>query len=254
MVVRPLLPLTSLLSLLRGRWSVWDAIDAIETRIDLQPPADETTPTPEPETPYERLAAWCQETGTGLVDFRDLTEWPRRKRYDPKVFGYPANKKRGQPYGSRCWEKTTCFMLHTTAVAGMTANRGLGIPCHLYVPREKAVVLCHQMERLVAHGHRGNSYCVGCEVSGVSDWDSESQVERVRRLLRYFQDSRNRHVEEGTPSYVCAHRQTHKSRPNDPGARIWRDCGEWAIEELGFRLGPVVGSGKPIPPADARWR
>ena len=135
----------------------------------------------------------------------------------------------------------------------MTTNRGLGIPCHLYIPRDKAIVLCHQLTRLVAHGHRGNSYCVGCEISGVSDWDIETQVPRVRQVLRYFQDCRNTYVEDGTPCYVCAHRQSHKSRPNDPGSKIWRDCGEWAIEELGFKLGPVVGSGIPIPLHGRPW-
>lgn len=247
----PIHPLASVVGLWGGRWSLQDFYDALTTETPYEAPTGETTPGPLAQTPYEKLATWCDFHDTELVDFRDLTVWPRKKVYDPKVYGWPKNKKRGQPYGSRPWEKTTCFFLHTTAVGGMGKNRGLGIPAHLYVPEEPAIVLLHQMERLVAHGHRANRFTVGCEVSGKSNWDTASQVERVRTLIRYFQACRFHHIEEGTPCYIGAHRQSHRSRVNDPGFEIWRGCGEWAIEELNFRLGPVVGSGRSIP--DGLW-
>ncbi|MCA9680830.1 MAG: N-acetylmuramoyl-L-alanine amidase, partial [Myxococcales bacterium] len=124
--------------------------------------------------------------------------------------------------------------------------RGLGIPCHFYVPKEPALVLCHDLERIVYHGHTANSFSAGIEITGVSDWDDGSQIERVRAILRYFKARRLAEVGADAPYYVMAHRQSHESRVNDPGKQIWQDAGEWAIKELGYQLGPVVGSGKTI--------
>ena len=192
------------------------------------------------------LRAWCESNEVEVVDYRDLSVWPRRQVYHGH--GYPLDKSRAHPPRKplRPWAQITALMLHTTAVAGMTAKRGLGLPAHLYVPREPAIVLCHDLERLLYHGHAGNKRSIGVEISGVSAWDEPSQVERVRALLRYF---RSRRREELGPDALCevmAHRQTHKSRVKDPGAQIWRDAGEWAIAELGYQLGPVLDTGRSV--------
>lgn len=99
------------------------------------------------------------------------------------------------------------------------------------------------MERRLAHGHTANRFSVGLEISGVSNWDAPSQIDRAKALLRYFQAVRRAHVGPDAKCYVMAHRQSHASRVRDPGKQIWQDVGEWAIDELGFELGPVVGSG-----------
>lgn len=201
--------------------------------------------------PLDELRSWCDLNEFVLVDYRDLKKWPRNKTYPPE-YGYPRNKSRADPPKSgllRDWATITTFMLHTTAVGGMEYRRGVGIPCHLYLPKEDNVVLCHEFERLIYHGHAGNRFSVGLEISGVSDWDSPRQIERARALVRYFQAVR-RANSPGAECNIMAHRQSHKSRTNDPGMRIWRDVGEWAIEELGFKLSPVVGTGKSV---DA-WR
>lgn len=203
-------------------------------------------------TPLEQLQQWCTDKRVELVDYRDLERWPRRKTY-PKEFGYPRDKSRAHPPRGgirRAWSSITAFMLHTTAVAGMTKQRGIGIPAHLYLPRENAIVLCHELDLLIYHGHAGNRFSVGLEISGVSAWDSPSQVERARALLRYFQATRRAVLGPDATCYVMAHRQSHASRINDPGRQIWQDAGEWAIRELGFQLGPVVGSGNSLD----RWR
>jgi N-acetyl-anhydromuramyl-L-alanine amidase AmpD len=198
----------------------------------------------------QTLRDWCASTSTELVDFRDLEAWPRERDY--KGYGYPLDKSRAHPPSKprRPWSKIKALMLHTTAVAGMKAKRGLGLPAHLYVPADNAIVLCHDLDRLLYHGHAGNGRSVGLEISGVSAWDTPSQVERVRALLRYFRDVRRELLGLDAVCEVMAHRQTHSSRVNDPGAEIWRDAGEWAIAELGYVLGPVLGTGRTI---DA-WR
>ena len=201
--------------------------------------------------PLEALRAWCEANGTELIDYRDTKKWPRNKTYSSD-YGYPYNKVRADPPKGglrRDWDSITTFMLHTTAVSGMTAKRGLGIPCHLYLPKENAIVLCHELELLLYHGHSGNGFSVGLEIAGDSDWDCPSQVERARALLRYFQEVRRANL-PGAACAVMAHRMAHDSRVKDPGKRIWQDAGEWAITELGYKLGPVVGSGMDV---DA-WR
>jgi hypothetical protein len=198
--------------------------------------------------PLDQLRGWCNANEFELVDYRDLKAWPRTKTYT-KDYGYPLDKSRADPPKGgirRDWKSITTFMLHTTAVSGMTSKRGVGIPCHLFLPKENAVVLCHELELLLYHGHAGNQFSVGLEISGVSNWDNPNQIDRAKALLRYFQAQRRAVLGDDATCYVMAHRMSHESRVQDPGKQIWQDVGEWAIDELGFELGPVVGSGRNV--------
>jgi hypothetical protein len=207
----------------------------------------------EPISPFEELAATCRDNGWQISDYRDLAEWPRDRRYNWRQWGWPPNKKRAQPYGSRPWEKTTTVMLHTTDTGPIGHRRGLGMPCHAFLPHDDHIVLCHSMTALVPHGHTGNSFSVGLEVSGKCAFDSPTQAERGRAFLRYFQAVRRSQVGEGAPCYVMSHRMSHRSRVRDPGAEIWEALGQWAIDELGYEPGPVVGSGRPNPDKGDKW-
>jgi hypothetical protein len=195
---------------------------------------------------YEALSQWCDQNSVELLDFRDLEKWPRNKIYPTKVYGYPADKSRAQPRGTRTWEQLTSLMLHTTAVSGIGKQRGIGLPCHFFVPKEPALVLCHELERILAHGHAANRFSACVEISGVSSWEDDTQVPRVQALLRYFKARRLAQAGADAPYYVMTHRQSHASRVNDPGKQIWQDAGEWAIRELGYQLGPVVGTGRDL--------
>ena len=195
------------------------------------------------------LTLECERNGWRLLDFRDEKVWPRNKVYNTKVYGWPANKKRGASAGRRTKPCTT-VMLHTTDASGMVGERGLGIPCHAFVGADETLTLCHHAHRIAHHGHAANSFTYGIEVSGKCDFDAPSQITRGRLLLAWWQQQR-RADEPDAPCYVMAHRQSHWSRTRDPGRVIWQELGEWAIETLGFQLGPVVGDGQPIPDA---WR
>lgn len=77
---------------------------------------------------------------------------------------------------------------------------------------------------------------------------SEEQIASGRFLVDYL-------IEElpkwGSPGllFIYAHRQSYKTRTNDPGPDIWYNVGEWAKQERG--LGPddsyFASSGNPIP-------
>ena len=137
-----------------------------------------------------------------------------------------------------------------SAIGGMKAERGLGIPCHAFIPADEAITLCHHADRLTYHGHSANGFTYGVEISGRCDFDSPSQITRARLIIAWWQQERLAAF-PGAPCYIMAHRQSHWSRVRDPGPVIWRELGEWAIDELGMLEGPVVGDGSPIP---ADWR
>ena len=197
------------------------------------------------------IAQACRTHGWIFYDYRDESQWPREKKYAPKVYGWPSNKKRGQSRGFRPWSQCTAVMLHSTGVSGMHGRRGLGIPCHAFVGADESITLCHHADRLVWHGHAANKFSYGIEVSGKSNFDAPSQIERTRILVRSWQLDRLAAVGPDAPCYIMAHRQSLTSRPVDPGAVIWREIAEWAIEQHGFLLGPTVGTGRDIPP---QWR
>lgn len=189
--------------------------------------------------------------GWTLYDYRSERDWPRAREYDTRVFGCPANKSRARSRGLRRPDQVSAVMLHTTAVSGMHGRRGLGIPCHASIGSDESVTLCHHADRIVYHGHAANRFSYGIEISGDCDFDAASQITRGRLLLVHFRAWRRSVAGDDALCYVMAHRQSHSSRVRDPGPVIWRELGQWAIDELGYREGPVVGSGRPIPD---EWR
>jgi len=209
---------------------------------------DVRTPVPQPETPIEKLEARVSELGSSIVDYRDLSEWPRDQKYD-KSYGYPLKKTRALPVGRRPIEQVTTLCLHIPGVE-LHHKRWLGVPVHGAVSSGKLadmgvpmVVLCHYIEQYMSHGHAYNKFSEGFEVGGFE----EIHIELARAYVLYFKDRREAALGEGCKCYIGTHRFAHKSRPVDCGQRIWDAVGQWAIEEHGFLLGPVVSSGRPLP-------
>jgi hypothetical protein len=88
---------------------------------------------------------------------------------------------------------------------------------------------------------RGKSYKP--EKFGTHDLTPE-QARAGRFLLDYL---RNSGAIEGQGE-VTAHRQSNRQRGNDPGPEVWREIGQWAIDERGWTLGPTIkNKGKGIP-------
>jgi len=185
--------------------------------------------------------------GTGLIsrDFRDLTQWNRVKDYPMSTYGWPANKERGQSRGTLPWEKVTTIVLHTAGVAkGMHPDRWLGVPCHAAVADDGSIVLCHELNTFLYAAHAANTFSCSMEIAGDCTITTE-QIVSGRALLEYIVAELRRR--RPGPVYVMPHRFAHRSRTRDCGAPIWRELGEWGMSTLDLQLGPVVGSGRPLP-------
>lgn len=189
-------------------------------------------------------------TTPGVIVSRDFratgrgAQWDRVHEYDPKIYGYPRNKQRGQARGVLPWEKVTTIVLHTAGVSGMHPDRWLGVPTHVAVANDATVVLCHELNTYLWAAHAANRYSCSLEIAG-NKTISEAQVVSGRAAFRYMVDElRSRRP---GPVYVAPHRFSHKSRAQDCGPEIWEALGEWAILTLDCELGPVVGSGQGLP-------
>lgn len=194
----------------------------------------------EPVTPLEHL-----EAAVGITrDYRDLEQWDRTRKYDWRKYGWPADKSRGQSRGVIPWENLTTVVVHTAGVTNMHADRWLGVPCHAAVTDAGEAILCHNLNAYLWAAHAANRFSMSLEIAG-NRTITDAQILPARELVRYMVDERRRHHDG--PMFIMPHRHSHKSRAHDCDEPIWAEVGEWAMRELGLELGPVVGSGRPVP-------
>jgi hypothetical protein len=218
-------------------------------------PGEVDRSTPEPVTPIERLVAT-----PGVIVSRDFraagkgAEWDRCRKYDPKIHGYPVDKSRGQARGVLPWRSIDTLVLHTAGTEGLHPDRWLGVPCHNAVANDATIVLCHRLDAYLWASHASNRRSVSLEVAG-NRTITPAQAVAARALARYNVEElrRKRPLDdngEPLPLYVRPHRLTHKSRAVDTDPAIWREVGEYCIDELGLKLGKPLGSGLAF---DPKW-
>ncbi|MEM9921906.1 MAG: N-acetylmuramoyl-L-alanine amidase [Bacteroidota bacterium] len=197
----------------------------------------------------------------GIEDFTDRADWKRCSEWK----GY--NCKRG----SRPMSQLRSIVLHQTAGSTSTnANRYLAIPIHYVVLSNGRILQLYPDTEYLNHAGALNRYSIGIEFAGsfvnASDecWMNRRYVPRGTRsgsrvcgdpTLAQIRAGRRliRAIKEKVPGIrnIYAHRQSSRSRADDPGPTIWREVGEWAKRQLGFRNGNkfVIGTGRPIPDA-----
>lgn len=192
--------------------------------------------------------------------------------------GEKRTKSRGESKGHRDWSKITGITLHQTAVDfGTNPMRMLNVPAHGATLSDGSIVLLHEPTDYMWHGHSFNRRDIGIEVScraagvegeGETLWlpkkykgvkgderlkhgkeATDEQLEATKELVRHYIAL----VAEngGEIRYIHAHRQASKSKISDPGSRIWKAVGKWAVEELGLSAGPPgwTSGGTPLPDA-----
>jgi len=207
-------------------------------------------PVPASSSPLERL----ERDALVSRDFRAAgkgAKWDRVRDYDPKVYGWPRNKQRGQARGQRQWDAIDTIVLHTAGVEGLHPDRWLGVPCHAAAADDATVVLCHDLRAYLWAAHAANRYSVSVEIAG-NQTITPAQVRAARALVRYMvEELRAQRSPDAAgnarPLFIIPHRFSHRSRGKDCGREIWNHVGRWAIAELGLELGEVVGSGRGLP-------
>jgi hypothetical protein len=219
--------------------------------LRLLRPTDDAPQSEAVSTPFDRLCVEASALGIGLLDLRGLS---RLEHYDPGQWGWfrDDNPKKNIPKRARArgvlpWSKRTAVMLHRTGV-NMGPGRFLGCPCHDAIADDGTIVLCHPHDAYLWHGHAANRFSVGVEVSSEDGTITERQAVAGRLLLQYVVEDLDAHRSK-TP-VMMAHRMSHWSRPDDPGAYIWQELAVPTMRKNRMKLGPVVGSGKAIP---KRW-
>ena len=207
--------------------------------------------------PDERRTLELLYATPGVVvsrDFRDAgsgARWDRVRDYDTSVYGWPRNKQRGQARGARPWEQISTIVLHTAGVKGLGPDRWLGVPCHAAVADDASIVLCHELNSYLWAAHAANRYSCSLEIAGKRTI-TDAQIPAARALLRYMVEELRRNRPVGPdglplPVYIAPHRFSHSSRGKDCDVAIWESVGAWGMKDLGLLLGPVVGSGRPLP-------
>jgi hypothetical protein len=214
-------------------------------------------PAPKPEVVWDRTIADLHARAHAIgVDVLDLRGEPRTRHVEPRIWGWfrdddPRRNipSRGRARGTLPWRKRTALMLHRTGVE-MGSRRFLGCPCHAAIAHDGTIVLCHPLDAYVWHGHAANRFSVGVEISSQDGAITDEQTAASLLLCRTIVAEMTRH--NRLPA-IMAHRQSHRFRVNDPGHEIWERVAHPLIADYGLEIGPVVGSGRPLPLRGAPW-
>lgn len=165
-------------------------------------------------------------------------------------------------------EEVDLVVLHQTGTPILGASIIDRVKAHILVRQTGEVRLLHP---LLAHLRYGSSLwnkrCVTVEIEGNYPtrynpngspvwWSPETvgahvlsehpeQIQAVREALAWLRG------ELPSLRWIGAHRQIQASKGGCPGPDLWRECGEWALRELGFELVATAPTGKEIPDS---WR
>lgn len=166
----------------------------------------------------------------------------------------------------RDWSKIEGVMLHQTGCR-MSENESVWQPvnAHCGVTREGKIILMHNFQWEIWHGHNLSPETIGIEVEGNfygmegvkgTFWKQGGGPHELNDMQKTALDNLFDliHVEfdknGGKFTKVFAHRQASDQRENDPGESIWKYAGVPWQEKLGADDGGEgykVKSGKPIP-------
>lgn len=187
--------------------------------------------------------------------FRKATEAPPdvidRRKYAAQSHGPERQwKVRG-----RSWKDVRGICLHQTAcVLGERPERWDTVGAHIGITRSGKVIWLHSFDRIVCHGNGWNAQTVGIEIDGLyagvqgddsTVWDDPStakheqgmelpevQAEAARQVIRWIREET--YKAGGEIRVLVAHRQSSKSRRNDPGSEIWKRVALPMHAELGL--------------------
>jgi hypothetical protein len=199
-------------------------------------------------------------------DAPEGVEFYDRRKYAAQAHG----PKRDWKVKSRPWKRVTGTCLHQTAcILGERVERYDNVGAHICITRGGKVIWLHDFNREVAHGNLWNAQTVGIEIDGLyagiegnlsTVWDDPSTkhrempvtltpaaIEAAKQTIRWIHARVD--LNGGNHRALVAHRQSSKSRQNDPGSAIWQEVALPLHAELGLSDGGPgfeIG-GRPIP-------
>lgn len=216
-----------------------------------------------------------------LVSDEELRLVEQVRQAKAKIDGWPAiepidfhdrrsSASQKHVYGLRRWVDVTGICLHQTAcVLGERPARWDSVGCHVGVTRGGQVMWLHDFTKRVVHGNAWNTRTVGIELDGLyagvegrpdTVWDdpstqvretgmapTEALIDSAKAVVRWVCETVAAHG--GKVINLVAHRQSSRSRRNDPGSALWQSVALPLMDELGLNDGGpryAVG-GYPIP-------
>ena len=167
-------------------------------------------------------------------------------------------------------EEIDLVVLHQTGTPEMDPDAQIldRVKAHVLVLQSGKVRLLHPLLARLRYGSSlWNRRCVTLEVQGNYPtrynpdgspvwWSPETagaqvlgdhpeQIQAVRDVLAWLKG------ELPSVRFIGGHRQIQASKGGCPGPDLWRQCGEFALRELGYELVPTAPTGKDIPDS---WR
>jgi len=173
----------------------------------------------------------------------------------------PRSKRKRQ----RSPAVVTGLVLHQMAFSRGSANhRYDNVTAHYAILPDGQILQLHPITAYLYASNAFNATTVAVEFAGNFPntrgrcWEAgkfgchrltPAQIEAGRYLVTYLKKTIGLR-------YIYAHRQSSRTRTNDPGPDIWYHVGQWAIDHLGLSDGGPnykVGTGAPIPPEWRTW-
>jgi hypothetical protein len=186
--------------------------------------------------------------GVEIHDYRGKVPWPKNGRY------------------MRDWSQIAGVMLHRTAcVLGESPRRYFAVNAHIGVTLEGRIILPHDWELMIWHGHGPSPWTIGIEIDGnpegypgyhwrpgggphpITDAQAKASEVLLEMLTEAFEQNGSRF------KYIVAHRQSSNQRECDPGWECWQKIAIPWMEQTGAnsggedRSGRVWGTGYRIP-------
>lgn len=211
----------------------------------------------------------CADALMGIFGLKRAPSPPTvidRRKYATQAHG----PKRQWKVRGRSWEDVRGICLHQTAcLLGERDERWDSVGAHVGITRGGKEIWLHDWNRRVVHGNAWNEQTVGIEVDGLyagvegridTVWDNpdtpireqpttltpEAVTATCNAIRRICADVE---AHGGKVRVIVAHRQSSKTRRNDPGEAIWRAVALPMMAELGLGDGGpgfAIG-GRPIP-------
>ncbi|NEP86158.1 MAG: hypothetical protein F6K18_04620 [Okeania sp. SIO2C2] len=166
------------------------------------------------------------------------------------------NLKRGLVYA---------LVLHQMAFSrGNDVRKYNNVTAHFIITPDGQIAQLHPISAYLYASNGFNKHSVAVEFAGNLPsvkgrcWKTENfgchrltsaQIEAGRYLVRTL-------INKIGLTHILAHRQSSRSRSNDPGPDIWYYIGQWAVNNLGLKDGGSgfkIGNGKPIPDSWREW-